>query len=62
MKDLIDAMIYNSQLSKEAKLETLKEWKKDIQVSLKETMSQSFFESQIENYNYIIDKITELNK
>jgi len=61
MKDLINAMIYDSQLIKEDKLEILKEWKKDIESSLQETMSQSFFESQIENYNYIVDKITELN-
>ena len=56
MKDLIDAMIYNSQLSKEAKLETLKDWAKDIQVSIDGSINQDYRN----NYIYIVEKTAEL--
>jgi len=62
MKDLIDAMIYDSKLSKEAKLETLKDWDNGIQASLNSKMTYSFYMNQKSNSNYITEKITELNK
>jgi len=59
IKGIIDVMINDPQLSKEAKLDVLSEWKEDVEKSLKETSSKSFFESESEIYSYITAKIVE---